>query len=60
MQNKVENKKQVGNGTILETMQIVVTHINPIDGSSEAHLEKALVETRKLLKVQVQPNGRTG
>lgn len=58
VENKVGNKKQVVNGTILKTARIVVAHMNLINGRGKIKLEKAVRETSKLLDVLAQLNRR--
>ena len=56
VENKVGDKKQVGNRKILRTVRIVVAYMNPIDERGMAELEKAVGETSKLLDILVQTN----
>ena len=56
VENKVGDRKQVGNDKILKTVRIIVVHMNPIDGKGKVELEKAVEETSKLLDVLAQTN----
>lgn len=60
VENKLRDKKQVGNGKILEAVTIVVAHMNLIDGRRKSELEKAIEETSQLLDVLVQTNRTLG
>ena len=56
VENKVEDKKQVVNRTMLKMVRIVVAYMNLIDGRGIVYLEEAIEETSKLLATLVQTN----